>query len=93
MSGYVDCACGTCFEIAIADDDQPYAFCHACEEAGCEPDGECQCDHEDELACPGCGCLPGDGRTPGCAHPTGCGYIEADGAVAPGVGIDVGGSK
>lgn len=41
MSGYTSCACRDCFEIAISDDEKP-AFCHACEEAGCEPDSECQ---------------------------------------------------
>jgi hypothetical protein len=41
-SGYCDCACRDCFEIAIAGDDEP-AFCSACEEAGCEEDSECQC--------------------------------------------------
>ncbi len=36
MSGYVDCACRDCFEIAIAGDDEDLKpFCHACEEAGC----------------------------------------------------------
>lgn len=30
----------------------------------------------DDLACPGCNCLPGDGRTPTCFHPEGCGYFR-----------------
>ena len=38
MSGYRDCACRDCFEIAIGE---PGAFCSECEEAGCEPDSEC----------------------------------------------------
>lgn len=42
MSGYVHCACGTCFEIAIADDDEAEALCTECAEAGCEPGKECQ---------------------------------------------------
>jgi len=29
---------------------------------------------EDDMACAGCGCKPGEGRTPGCTHPDGCGY-------------------
>jgi len=32
---------------------------------------------DDDCACPGCGCKPGEGRTPGCNHPDGCGYLEA----------------
>lgn len=38
-SGYRDCACRDCFEIAIGE---PGAFCWECKEAGCEPDEECQ---------------------------------------------------
>ena len=32
---------------------------------------------EEQDACPGCKCLPGDGRTPGCVDPDGCGYWAA----------------
>jgi hypothetical protein len=63
MSGYTDCACRDCFEIAIGEPGE--AFCHACEEAGCEGDGECDaegaysCDEEFEepesADCPACG--------------------------------------
>ncbi len=42
MSGYVDCRCRDCFEIAIADDMTEGAFCWECREAGCEDDTECQ---------------------------------------------------
>ena len=42
MSGYKSCACRDCFEIAIGEDDEP-ALCHACEEAGCEPNTETEC--------------------------------------------------
>lgn len=47
-SGYKDCACRDCFEVAIGDEGEP-ALCHACEEAGCDAEGgtECSCDHED----------------------------------------------
>lgn len=41
MSGYVSCWCRDCFEIAIADDDE-HALCHACVDAGCDGEGECQ---------------------------------------------------
>lgn len=33
---------------------------------------------EDDLACPGCGCQPGDGYTQGCSHPDGCGFFRAE---------------
>jgi hypothetical protein len=52
MSGYTSCACPSCFEIAIAGDDDTEPLCHACEEAGCTPeDGDC-CVEDD--SCPGC---------------------------------------
>lgn len=35
MSGYTDCACRDCFEIAITGDDDLKPFCHECETAGC----------------------------------------------------------
>ncbi len=38
MSGYIDCGCRDCFEIAIGE---PGDFCSGCEKAGCEPDSEC----------------------------------------------------
>lgn len=42
MSGYCDCACRDCFEIAIGEPGE--ALCLECEEAGCEAqaDQECQ---------------------------------------------------
>jgi hypothetical protein len=40
MSGYVDCACRDCFEIALGE--AGTALCSECQEAGCTPnDGEC----------------------------------------------------
>lgn len=46
MSGYVHCECGGCFDVTIASSnpEQP-ALCELCEEAGCEP--ECECQRED----------------------------------------------
>lgn len=38
-SGYRPCACRDCFETAIGE---AGALCWACQEAGCEGDGECQ---------------------------------------------------
>ncbi len=40
-TGYTDCQCRDCFEIAIASDDGSH-FCHECEDAGCDDDGECK---------------------------------------------------
>ena len=40
MSGYQDCECRDCFEVVCGE-----GMCHGCEEAGCEPDSECQADH------------------------------------------------
>lgn len=42
-TGYVDCACRDCFEIAIGTAGE--SFCHDCEEAGCELNAECQSEH------------------------------------------------
>lgn len=55
MSGYCDCACRDCFEIAISSNDETEpAFCWACEEAGCELGEECQAEnaygYDDEAA-------------------------------------------
>lgn len=47
MSGYADCQCRDCFEIAITSDDGTH-FCRECEEAKCEPDSECQIPMEEE---------------------------------------------
>jgi hypothetical protein len=41
-TGYTSCACRDCFEIAIGEAGK--AFCLACQDAGCEGDGECQAD-------------------------------------------------
>lgn len=48
-SGYTPCACRDCFDIAISDDWTVPDLCWACEEAGCDSDGECvRTDFEDE---------------------------------------------
>lgn len=46
MSGYRDCACRDCFEIAIGDEG---ALCWACEEAECSNKGDQDCQVEPEL--------------------------------------------
>ncbi len=40
-SGYRDCACRDCFEIAIGEEG---ALCSECEEAGCEAGAEKECE-------------------------------------------------
>ena len=42
-SGYINCACRDCFETAISADVGLPALCHACEEAGCDADGQSEC--------------------------------------------------
>jgi hypothetical protein len=44
MSGYKYCDCRDCFELTCGAE-----FCHGCEEAGCEPDSECEA--EDAYGC------------------------------------------
>jgi hypothetical protein len=39
MSGYVNCGCRDCFEVAIGG---PGDLCHECKEASCDPSRECQ---------------------------------------------------
>lgn len=43
MSGYRDCGCRDCFEIAIAGDTSRPALCWECDEAGCDASGESEC--------------------------------------------------
>lgn len=49
-SGYTDCACRDCFEIAVSDDMAKPDLCNECEEAGCDADGKSECcvEHERE---------------------------------------------
>lgn len=47
-SGYTQCRCRDCFEIAVSDDVTRPDFCWACEEAGCEDDSECSVEPEPE---------------------------------------------
>lgn len=45
-SGYHDCPCPDCFEIAIGcDGEGEPSLCHACEAAGCDGEGDCQAPH------------------------------------------------
>lgn len=45
-SGYCNCTCRDCFEIAIGDSSEKAPVCHSCQSAGCAdqatfPDCEC----------------------------------------------------
>lgn len=75
MSGYCNCACRDCFEIAISSDDKP-ALCWECEESGCSAEGDSECDREPEQSCPHCGSedLQGTPISLNCAE---CGYQVA----------------
>lgn len=45
MSGYTDCACRDCFDVAVSNDMDRPDLCGECSDAGCEAnDGECQRD-------------------------------------------------
>jgi len=41
--GYVPCACRDCMEIGLGKPGE--ALCHACVEADCQPDKECEAPH------------------------------------------------
>ena len=42
MSGYCDCGCRDCFEIAIGESGVP-TLCLECEGAGCDVNGDDEC--------------------------------------------------
>nr|HEX4314022.1 hypothetical protein [Kofleriaceae bacterium] len=49
-SGYHDCPCRDCFEIAIGcDDDGNPDLCNACESASCDASGDSECSCEPEV--------------------------------------------
>jgi hypothetical protein len=50
-SGYVNCACRDCFDVAIASDDSQPALCAECEEAGCDCEGASECERSDAYEC------------------------------------------
>lgn len=49
-SGYHDCPCRDCFEIAIGGSCRAPSLCNDCEEAGCDASGDddCHCEPEEE---------------------------------------------
>ncbi len=50
MSGYCDCVCPDCFEVAIASDEN-LALCWECEEAGCDGEEGSECQRPDAYGC------------------------------------------
>ncbi len=46
-SGYTDCACRDCFDVAVSDDMNNPDLCLLCAEAGCSRDGDCDCQRDD----------------------------------------------
>ncbi len=46
-SGYTDCACRDCFDIAVSDDTDHPELCEFCEEAGCSAAGDEECKRSD----------------------------------------------
>lgn len=54
-SGYVNCACRDCFDVAIGSDADVPELCNDCEDAGCDPDGESECERSDAYGANECG--------------------------------------
>lgn len=46
-SGYTDCACRDCFDIAISSNVRKRALCLDCKEAGCDAHGNSECARDD----------------------------------------------
>lgn len=42
-SGYTECACPDCMEIAVSNDMAHPDMCSDCKDAGCTGEGECWC--------------------------------------------------
>lgn len=45
-TGYCDCACRDCMEIAIGTKGEPRPLCNLCEESGCDATGQSECSVE-----------------------------------------------
>ena len=73
-SGYTQCACRDCFDIAISSNERVPELCSDCKKAGCDRSGESDCERSDaygmDSICPNCLCwvsksctnhLPGEG--------------------------------
>lgn len=49
-SGYTDCACRDCMEIAISNDTRHPDLCNECEDAGCDATGASECSSPEAYA-------------------------------------------
>lgn len=45
MSGYTECACRDCMEVAIGNNEPGGAYCWACAESDCTRDSDCNAPH------------------------------------------------
>jgi len=68
-SGYTDCACRDCFDIAVSDDMDAPDLCGDCEDAGCDDTGESECSRDDAY---GCDEEPAHDDAPTCPFGTEC---------------------
>ena len=50
-SGYSNCACRDCFDVAVSDDVIHPDLCGDCEEAGCDAEGGEECQRDDAYGC------------------------------------------
>ena len=50
LSGYCDCACRDCFDVAITSTNK-LALCHACRDAGCDGESASECARDDAYGC------------------------------------------
>jgi hypothetical protein len=48
-SGYRDCSCPECFEIAIGEYDALGVLCRLCEEAGCDGEDACRVEPDEDV--------------------------------------------
>jgi len=62
-TGYCDCACRDCFDIAIGDPKTERVLCGDCEAAGCDASGDCDCERDDAYGGEVCETCDGTGRT------------------------------
>lgn len=50
-SGYTNCACRDCFDIAVSNDTDHPERCWECDESGCDETGESECTRVDAYGC------------------------------------------
>ena len=50
-SGYTDCACRDCFNVAVSDNTAHPELCADCADTGCSPNGDAECCRSDAYGC------------------------------------------